>query len=40
MSSNVESSQVGVMTFNRVKRSVLYLVLEYSKESEIVDTQI
>jgi hypothetical protein len=40
MSSNVESSQTSVMTFNRLKQSVLYLVIEYSEEPEVADTQI
>jgi hypothetical protein len=40
ISSNVESSQISVTDFNRLKQSVLYLVLEHAEEPEIADAQI
>jgi hypothetical protein len=40
MSSNVESSQISVTAFNRLKQSVLYLVLEHSEDPEVADAQI
>jgi hypothetical protein len=40
MSSNVQSSQTSVTTFNRLKQSVLYLVIKYSEKPEVADTEI